>query len=72
MQQLGVESISKSQVSRLAGELDELVEAFRTRSLDSSPYPFMMLDALVVNVRKAGRIVTVCVVHATGTAGTTP
>jgi hypothetical protein len=29
--QLGVESISKSQVSRLAGELDELVEAFRTR-----------------------------------------
>jgi putative transposase len=66
VQQLGVESISKSQVSRLAGELDELVEAFRTRPLDGSPYPFVMLDALVVKVREAGRIVNVCVVHATG------
>jgi putative transposase len=66
VQQLGVESISKSQVSRLAGELDELVEAFRTRPLDGSPYPFVMLDALVVKVREAGRIVSVCVVHATG------
>jgi putative transposase len=64
--QLGVESISKSQVSRLASELDELVEAFRTRPLDGSPYPFVMLDALVVKVREAGRIVNVCVVHATG------
>ncbi len=64
--QLGIESISKSQVSRLAGELDETVEAFRTRPLDGSPYPFVMLDALVVKVREAGRIVNVCVVHATG------
>lgn len=66
IQTLGVESISKSQVSRLCGELDELVEAFRTRPLDGSPYPFVMLDALVVKVREAGRIVNVCVVHATG------
>jgi putative transposase len=64
--QLGVESMSRSQVSKLAGELDELVEAFRTRPLDGSPYPFVMLDALVVKVREAGRIVNVCVVHATG------
>ena len=47
------------------GELDELVEAFRTRPLDGSPYPFVMLDALVVKVREQGRIVNVCVVHAT-------
>jgi transposase-like protein len=66
IQTLGVESISKSQVSRLCGELDELVEAFRTRPLDAGPYPFVMLDALVVKVREAGRIVNVCVVHATG------
>jgi transposase-like protein len=64
--QLGIESISKSQVSRLAGELDTLVEAFRRRPLDGSPYPFVMLDALVVKVREEGRIVNVCVVHATG------
>lgn len=55
IQQLGVESISKRQLSRLAGELDELVEAFRTRPLDASPYPFVMLDALSVKVREAGR-----------------
>jgi transposase-like protein len=66
IQTLGVECISKCQVSRLCGELDELVEAFRTRPLDGSPYPFVMLDALVVKVREAGRIVNVCVVHATG------
>ena len=66
IQQLGIESISKSQVSRLCAELDELVEAFRTRPLDGSPYPFVMLDALVVKVREHGRIVNVCVVHATG------
>jgi putative transposase len=58
--------MGRSQVSKLAGELDELVEAFRTRPLDRSPYPFVMLDALVVKVREQGRIVNVCVVHATG------
>jgi putative transposase len=63
--QLGVESMSKSQVSKLCAELDELVEAFRTRPLDRSPYPFLMLDALVVKVREAGRIVNACLVHAT-------
>jgi transposase-like protein len=65
IQLLGIEGISKSQVSRLCAELDELVEAFRTRPLDGSPYPFLMLDALQVKVREAGRIVNVCVVHAT-------
>jgi hypothetical protein len=66
VQQLGVETISKSQVSRLAGELDELVAAFGTWPLDGSPYPIVMLDAPIVKVREAGRIVNVCVVHATG------
>src|SRR4051812_28217828 len=63
--QLGVESMSKSQVSKLCAELDELVEAFRTRPLDRSPYPFRMLDALVDKVREGGRIVNACLVHAT-------
>jgi transposase-like protein len=65
IQQLGIESISKSQVSRLAGELDEIVSSFRSRPLDGSPYPFVMLDALVIKVRESGRIVNACVVHAT-------
>jgi transposase-like protein len=50
IQQLGIERMSRCQVSRLCAKLDELVEAFRTRPLDGSPYPFVMLDALVVKV----------------------
>jgi putative transposase len=65
VRQLGIQGISKSQVSRLAGELDELVEGFRTRPLDSGPYPYLMLDALVVKVREGGRICNTCVCHAT-------
>jgi putative transposase len=39
VQQLGVERLSKSQVSRLAKSLDQIVEDFRTRPLDGAPYP---------------------------------
>jgi len=65
VRQLGIQGISKSQVSRLAAELDELVEGFRTRPLDAGPYPYLMLDALVVKVREGGRICNTCVCHAT-------
>jgi transposase-like protein len=66
VQQLGIERLSKSQVSRLAKTLDELVEDFRTRPLDGGPYPYLMLDALELKCRDGGRIVNVCVVHAVG------
>ena len=36
-QQLGIESLSKSQVSELAKSLDGEVEAFRSRPLDPAP-----------------------------------
>jgi putative transposase len=62
--QLGIDRMSKSQVSRLAGSLDEIVESFRTRPLDAGPYPYLSLDALVVKCREAGRIVNAHVVHA--------
>jgi transposase-like protein len=39
--QLGIDRMSKSQVSRLAGSLDEIVESFRTRPLDGGPYPYL-------------------------------
>jgi transposase-like protein len=64
VQQLGVERMSKSQVSRLAKSLDGIVEDFRTRPLDGAPYPYVTLDALVVKCREGGRTVNVCVVHA--------
>jgi len=69
VQQLGIERMSKSQVSRLAQSLDEIVEDFRTRPLDGAPYPYVMLDALVVKCREGGRTVNVCVVHAVGVNG---
>jgi transposase-like protein len=66
VQQLGVERMSKSQVSRLAKSLDGIVEDFRTRPLDGGPYPYVTFDALVVKCREGGRTVNVCVVHAVG------
>jgi transposase-like protein len=64
--QLGIESLSKSQVSELAKSLDVEVEAFRSRPLDAGPYTYVALDALTQKVREGGRIVNVAVVIATG------
>jgi transposase-like protein len=66
VQQLGVERVSKSQVSRLAKSVDAIVEDFRTRPLDGAPYAYVTLDALVVKCREGGRTVNACVVHAVG------
>jgi transposase-like protein len=63
---LGIESLSKSQVSRMAGELDELVTEFRNRPLDAGPYTYVWMDALTQKVREGGRIINVAVVIAVG------
>ena len=38
---LGSTGLSKSQVSAMAGELEELVDSFRNRPLDRGPYTFV-------------------------------
>ena len=63
---LGCDGISSSQVSRICVQLDEVVESFLGRPLDSGPYPYVWLDGLTQQVREGGRIVNVCVVVATG------
>ena len=63
---MGIEGISKSQVSELAKSLDVIVEAFRTRPLDAGPYTYVWVDALTQKVREGGRIVNVACVIATG------
>jgi transposase-like protein len=63
---LGIESLSKSQVSRMAGELDEMVTEFRNRPLDQGPYTYVWMDALTQKVREGGRIINVAVVIAVG------
>jgi len=62
---LGIEGISKSQVSRLAASLDEDVAAFRNRPLDAGPYTYVWLDALFIKCREGGRVVNVAGVIAT-------
>src|SRR5262245_2541236 len=51
---LGITSLSKSQVSVMARELDEHVDSFRTRPLDEGPYTFVAADALTMKVREGG------------------
>ena len=58
---LGCDGISKSQVSRICGELDRVVDSFLDRPLDSGPYCYLWLDALSQKVREEGRIVNVSV-----------
>lgn len=66
VQTMGIEGISKSQVSRMAAELDEMVTEFRNRPLDNGPYTYVWADALTQRVREGGRIVNVAVVIAVG------
>jgi putative transposase len=66
VEQLGVASLSKSQVSEMATYLDAQVEAFRNRPLDGGPYPFVWLDALAIKVREGGRTVNVHALVAVG------
>ncbi|WP_226352117.1 IS256 family transposase [Pseudonocardia sp. ICBG601] len=65
-EQLGVKSLSRSQVSEMASHLDAQVTAFRERPLDQGPYTFVWVDALVVKVREDGRVVNVHALVATG------
>jgi transposase-like protein len=58
--------ISKSEVSRICAELDEQLDAFRTRPLDHIRFPYLFLDATYVKARVDHRIASQAVVIATG------
>jgi transposase-like protein len=65
VQALGIEKMSKSQVSQLAKELDGVVKSFRERPLAGS-FKYLWLDALVLKCREGGRIVNVACLVAVG------
>jgi len=65
VQALGMQGISKSQVSRLCASLDAEVQRFRNRRLEGT-YPYVWLDATFVKVRENGRVVSTAVVIAIG------
>jgi putative transposase len=62
---MGMEGISRSQVSRLCAEIDERVRDFLARPIEGD-WPYLWLDATHVKVREAGRIVPVAVTIAVG------
>lgn len=62
---LGIDGISKSQVSLISAELDERVQEFRARRLDTKPYRYVWVDALYIKAREGGRISGVAVAVAT-------
>ncbi len=65
---LGIDGISKSEVSRICAALDADVAAFRSRSLGDWGYPYLWLDATYLKVREAGRVVSMACLVATGVA----
>jgi len=62
---LGMDGISKSQVSRLCEDIDERVHAFLERPIEGD-WPYLWIDATYVKVRQNGRIVSVAVIIAVG------
>jgi hypothetical protein len=68
---LGIEAgVSKSEVSRICGELDAVVSGFRERPLDHVGFPYLFLDATYVKAHDGPRVVSKAIVVATGVTAT--
>jgi transposase-like protein len=64
---MGVDSgVSKSEVSRICAGLDKEIEAFRTRSLTHTQFPYVFCDATFCKVRVGAHVVSQALVVATG------
>ncbi len=71
VQALGIEAgISKSEVSRICGELDAVVAEFRDRPLGHVEFPYVFLDATYVKAHEGAKVVSKAIVIATGVART--
>lgn len=62
--ELGISEMSRSRVSRLAGSLDEQVEALCRQDLSATSWPYLWLDATYVSCREAGAARSLAVVVA--------
>jgi putative transposase len=62
---LGVDGVSKSEVSRICSELDTAVAAFRTRAL-TGEHRYLWVDATYHKVRVDGRVISQATVVAVG------
>ena len=64
--QLGIEGISRSQVSEMTKGLNEQVDKFRSRTLDSHRYLILWTDALYEDVRIDGHVVSEAIIVVCG------
>ena len=62
---LGIESISRSQVSAITKDLNQQVDAFRKRKLEAT-YPVLWVDALYERIRDNQRVQNMAVFVVTG------
>jgi putative transposase len=69
MEELGGFQVSSATVSRVAEELDEQLEHFRSRRLDDVEYPFLIIDARYEKVRVNGHVVSQAVLVTAGING---
>ena len=58
---LGIENLSRSQVSEMTKGLNEQVQSFRERPLAGEAYPVLWVDALYEKVRYGGRVVSMAI-----------
>jgi len=65
VESLGMKGISKSEVSRICKELDDVVIAFKERPLEGQ-FPYVWLDATFPKVREGGRVRSMALVVAIG------
>ena len=65
---LGIEGISRSEVSRICVALDAEVAAFRSRPLGELACPYLWLDATYLRVREGGHVVSMAALVAVGVA----
>jgi putative transposase len=65
---MGAHGMSKSEVSRMAGVLDEQVATFRKRPIEGH-FAYVWLDAMYLKVREGGRVIGKAVLVAFGVNG---
>lgn len=58
--------IDKSKVSRICKEIGDTVEAFRSRRIDGTEYPYVYLDATFPKVRENGQVHSMALLVAIG------
>jgi transposase-like protein len=66
---LGIDGISRSEVSRICKVLDQDVKAFLARPIEGE-HPYVWLDATFHKIREGGRVVSVATVVAIGVSET--